>query len=311
MGLGEAPAKAILLGEHAVVYGYPAVAVPLPEMRARTQARFDNRSGDVVVEAGGRGLRVSVAANPNHPLAVASRLALEEVGAAVASVRVRLDSSIPVAAGLGSGAAVSAAVIRAITALFGRELPDAVLSDLVYQVEKLHHGNPSGIDNTVVAHGRPVLFRRGEPPEFPRLGAALTLLVADSGQGSLTREAVSGVRRARDAEPEPVDGRLARIGLLVEEAVPALVAGNGTRLGELMTENQRLLRELGVSSPELDALVGAAGEAGALGAKLTGAGRGGHAIALVTEATAPAVSEALSAAGARRVTVCRVPAHRP
>jgi mevalonate kinase len=306
VGRGTAPAKAILLGEHAVVYGWPAIAVPLPQLRARAEARFDARFEGVAVEAAARFHGTSLQRDPDQPLAKAAYLALDAVGGNPSHVVVHVESTIPIAAGLGSGAAVSAAIMRSIADLFGTPLAEARQSDLVYEVEKVHHGTPSGIDNTVVVYGRPVYFRKGFPPEFLEPGAALTLLVADTGVASATREAVAAVRQARDLDQQGVEGHMARIGALAEQGREAVLAGDLMTLGRLMDDDQAALADLGVSTPALDALVAAARGSGALGAKLTGAGRGGHAIALAGDDAAPSVAAALAAAGAKRVTVCRI-----
>jgi len=306
VGWGEGPAKAILLGEHAVVYGHPALAVPLPQLRARAQARFDPTLADVAIEVAGSDLVVSLKNDPRQPLALAASLALQALRARPENLRVHLDSNIPIASGLGSGAAVSTAIMRAIVSLLGAHLPPAQLSQLVYEVEKLHHGTPSGIDNTVVVYEQPVHFRKGHPPEFLSLAAPLSLLVANSGIPSSTGQAVAAVRQARQANPAHVNALMDAVGKLVAAARQALIAGDRAALGALLNENHAVLVQLGVSSPELDALVEAAQRAGALGAKLTGAGRGGHAIALVEEDTAPQVTEALWTAGAKHVTLSHI-----
>ena len=310
IGWGEAPAKAILVGEHAVVYGQPALAVPLFEFRARAQARFDHSLDDVIINLEGRRSSVSLERNPENPLALAVRLALQALGTKPGNLELRLTSSVPVGGGLGSGAAVSAALMRAVASLFGVRWELEKLSALVYEVEKVHHGTPSGIDNTVVVYRRPVYFQAGEPSPCS-LGAELRLLVADTGLPGSTHEAVAAVRRAREADPEGLSSIMDAIGHLAVEARVALKEGDLLRLGGLLNANHRELQSLDVSSPELDALVAAAQEGGALGAKMTGAGRGGHALALVEESSAATVRQALERAGARKVTLCRVPATEP
>jgi mevalonate kinase len=253
---------------------------------------------------------VSLSREPDHPLALAVRLALEDLKASPLNLSLRLESNVPVASGLGSGAAVSAALMRAVASLFMAVPDPARLSALVYEVEKVHHGTPSGIDNTVVVYRRPIYFRKGLPPEFPQLASDLLLLLADSGEGSLTRAAVEAVRQAREADPEGVQSTMGAIGDLVEAARAALERGDQEELGLLFYRNHAALQRLGVSSPGLDALVEAARGAGALGAKLTGAGKGGHALVLVDQESQARVRAALEAAGARRVTACRVPGSR-
>jgi mevalonate kinase len=185
-------------------------------------------------------------------------------------------------------------------------IPPADISALVYEVERLHHGTPSGIDNTVVVYGQPVYFVRGQPPQTFAIGRPFTLAIADSGIASPTRIAVGDVRRSWEQEPARFEGLFDRVAAIVEDARTTIAGGQPERLGPLMDRNHALLQEIGVSCPELDTLVAAARGAGALGAKLSGAGRGGNMIALVTTETASRVAEALTVAGAVRVIVTEV-----
>ena len=136
------------------------------------------------------------------------------------------------------------------------------LSALVYEVERLHHGTPSGIDNTVVVYGQPVYFVRGQAPQTFTIGRPFTLAIADTGIHSPTKIAVGDVRRAWEREATRFELLFDRIAAVVEAARSAIAAGEPERLGPLMDENQALLQEIGVSSPELDALVAAARSAG-------------------------------------------------
>ncbi len=311
--MASAPAKVILLGEHAVVYGQPALAVPVSALRA-SAAVTANAPGE-------RGLQI-LAADLNqvlpvniqsetldHALVMTARLVLRHIGIENApDVTVQVLSSIPMASGLGSGAAVSTALARALCDYFERALPVEELNALVFQVEKLYHGTPSGIDNTVIVYEQPVYFVPGQPIRRLNVGKALTLVVADTGKGALTRDAVAGVRGLYNSAPETVGALIAQIGTLVNHARDAIAAGDLHELGVLMTENHALLQELTVSSPELDTLVAAAHAAGALGAKVSGGGRGGNMIALLaSEHAAHEVEEALLNAGARRVFTTIVP----
>lgn len=214
---------------------------------------------------------------------------------------VSVESSIPMARGLGSGAAVSTAMTRAIAEHFSRKLTAGEISQLVYEAEKLHHGTPSGIDNTVIAYERPVHFVRGEGPETVRVGRSLLLIIADTGVESPTREVVGAVRRAWEGARERYDALFDAVGDIVVEVRRAIERGELRQVGRLLDENHRLLQDMGVSSSLLDALVFAAKRHGALGAKLSGAGRGGNMIALVTAETCEPVKHALQAEGAQGV----------
>jgi mevalonate kinase len=210
-------------------------------------------------------------------------------------------SDLPIGAGLGSGAAVSVAVVRALAAFLEHEITVKAISALTYEVEKIHHGTPSGIDNTVVAWERPVYFVKGNAPEVFTIGAPFHVLIADSGISGSTREAVAGVRQRWEQARELYEARFDQMGAIADAARQAIARGEQARLGKLLDENHVRLREIGVSIPVLDRLVTAAREAGALGAKLTGAGMGGNVIALAPEAQIESIRRALLRAGARRV----------
>ncbi len=304
---GSAPGKAILVGEHAVVYGRPAIAVPVAEVRATVR---------VAPAAPGQGLTIAApeirrrfalaGAADNEPLAVAARLALHHAGAAEPDAVCTVRSGIPVASGMGSGAAVSAALIRALSAFLGQPLDNETLSGLVYEVERLYHGTPSGIDNTVVAYEQPIFFVRGQGAEPLIVGAPFTLLIADTGVRSATKTVVERVRRARERDAVRFDALFDQVSDIALQAREAIASGNIGALGPLLDENHDLLIEMGVSSPQLDDLVETARFAGALGAKLSGAGRGGCIIALVEDDLSAEVRDALREAGATRVIATTV-----
>jgi mevalonate kinase len=294
--------KIILLGEHAVVYGRPALAVPLPQVRATAEVEILEQAeeGTVRLEAPDVDLSTWLhALQPDHPLAkivllVRQELEIEDHPA----VELRVRSSIPVASGLGSGTAVSVAIVRALSKHWGKPLNTEQQSALAYEVEKLHHGTPSGIDNTVVAYEQPVHFIRGEAPEPLSIGTSITLVVGDTGQPSNTSVAVGNVRKAWEADSVRYESLFDRIGEIVDRGRAGIEKGDLPTLGSLMNRNQVLLQEMGVSSSELEILIEAARSSGALGAKLSGAGMGGNMIALVDAAEAGSIEKALQAAGA-------------
>ena len=291
--------KVILLGEHAVVYGRPALAAPVCGLRARARAEPLPPGAGCWIEAPDTGERLRLSEAPDHPLARTVRLALEHLGLPEPDLRLVLRSELPVAGGLGSSAAASAALVRALFRWADRTPEPEIVSALVYEIEKLHHGTPSGIDNTVIAYERPIRFVRGQPPVLLRIARPFTLVIADSGVPSPTRETVAAVRAGWEREPARYEALFDAIAGLVQEAEACLQAGAIEALGSLLDANHRILQELGVSSPLLDRLVEAARMAGALGAKLTGGGRGGNVIALVRPEDVEVVTRALRAAGAR------------
>jgi mevalonate kinase len=297
----SAPAKIILFGEHAVVYGQPAIAVPVSSLRAT--ATFEAGDGLRIVAANlGQVLPIDIDAEiVDDALTLTAKLVLRTLGLPAPNITITLDSQIPMASGLGSGAAVSAALARALSAAVNQPFSDDALNAVVYEVEKMYHGTPSGIDNTVIVYEQPVYFVRQQPIERLVIGAPFTLLVADTGKTALTRVAVGDVRKLYEADNNKIQPVLDSIGTLVKEARRALENGDIPALGPLMRQNHACLQQLTVSSPELDILVDEAMNAGALGAKLSGGGRGGNMIALVTPEIQEAVENALKNAGAVRV----------
>ena len=288
-----APGKVILFGEHAVVYGQPALAVPVSQVQATAVL---TPGGDVFwIEA--RDLSRAYRwedGPPDDPLAAAVEQVRARAGLdRLPPARLSVSSTIPIASGLGSGAAVATAAVRVLAQFLGLTLGPADVSALVFETEKLLHGTPSGIDNTVVGFGQPVYFVKGQPPQPFRVARPFHLLIADTGRPSPTRITVGDVRAAYTREPERYGGLFAAAGDLARRARRLIEAGQPDALGLLMTRNHALLQTLGVSSPELDQLVAAAGQAGALGAKLSGGGRGGNMLALVTPERQAEVEAAL------------------
>jgi len=318
-----APGKVILFGEHAVVYGRPAIAVPVDSVHARAVVTANLRTANMraadVIAPSGRvhlhapdiGLEADLSDLPDtHPLRVAVQVVLDELGVTrPPAFTLRISSTIPIASGMGSGAAVAVATIRAVAAFLGEALPDEFVAALAYQVERIHHGTPSGIDNTVVAYNQPVYFQReeaGNQIEFIHPAGPFTIVIADTGVRSPTVHTVAGVRRRWQESPETYEAIFDQVGSLVAAAHQALEDGGISMLGMLMDENHALLQQLGVSSAELDSLVAAALQAGAWGAKLSGGGGGGNMIALVGRGEEERVASALLDSGAVSVITTRV-----
>lgn len=308
----RAPGKVILLGEHAVVYGRPAIAVPVVEVRAAATVS-DAVSSGVTIHAPdiGRTIDVASALSAGEPLSVTvqNTLAHLDTGVEAVALVLTIRSTIPVASGLGSGAAVATAIVRALSEHLGSALDAAVISSIVYETERIHHGTPSGVDNTVVAFERPVTFCRGHPIEVMDVPQPFWLAIADTGVPSLTKETVGDVRAAWMRDRAAYERLFDRVGALVLAARAAIAGGQVAALGPLMNKNQALLRTMGVSSPELEALVAAALGSGAHGAKLSGGGRGGNMIAAIDREDATQVRGALRDAGAKNVIVTEVRQH--
>jgi len=224
-------------------------------------------------------------------------------------VLIRVSSGIPIGRGLGSGAAVGTAIVRAVAEYYGESPEVSEVSDLVFEIEKLFHGTPSGIDNTVVAYEMPIYFVRGVPPTLLKLHSPLRLVVGDAGPARPTHEVVSFVRQQWQESPSLYEDLFGQVGEISRLARRALETGDVSAVGGLMRRNHEVLKKMGVSSPSLDALVEAAEAAGALGAKLSGAGWGGNMVALTGASRVTQVAAQLRLAGAERVIFSEVGRH--
>lgn len=298
-GRGQACGKTILLGEHFVVHGVPALALPLTG--ATTSVRVSRvDAGDPWVEAAPVPLDEAAHAQSLQLVRAAHR-ALGLDGAP--SWRVEVTTRVPVGHGLGSSAAFGVALLRALAAAGGRELELAELGRLGHQLERLVHGNPSGIDDTVVTRERPLWFERGAAPRLVQPSAELDagLVLASSGRPGSTREAVAAVQALRERDPRGFDSLCRQASAVTAAGLRAYQAGDSWTLGAQMDRNHELLVRIGVSLPVLDHLVRVAREAGAVGAKLTGGGRGGFVITLCERDALPRVEQALRQAGAAAI----------
>lgn len=318
MTASSAPGKIILFGEHAVVYGRPALAVPVTQVHADVEI-LDSDSAGIWIHAPGIDLHAELYTLPSdHPIAAVihnflflSRVIPSPLGRGQGegqfpNLHITITSTIPVASGLGSGAAVTVALFRALSAHLNHPMTDEEINAFTYDIEKLHHGTPSGIDNTVVTYAEPVYFTKGQPIEIFKVGNPFTIVIGNTGISAPTKESVADVRRLWEADKVEWDGLFDRVGEIVRGAREKIETGDWRLLGELMNTNHALLQEMTVSSPELDRLVSAARGSGALGSKLSGGGRGGNMIALVEQDQADEVSSALISAGATHTIVTQV-----
>jgi mevalonate kinase len=307
MTQSSAPGKIILFGEHAVVYGRPALAIPVTQIHADVEVSDSSRNG-IWINAPDVNLHAELNTLPSdHPIAsiIHNFLFLSRVSP-FPNLEINISSTIPVASGLGSGAAVTVALTRALSSHFNYPMSEENINAFAYEIEKLYHGTPSGIDNTVVTYAKPVYFVKEQPIETFRVGKPFTIVIGDTGISAPTKESVSDVRRLWLSDKprwESIFDKIAEISLTARRAIEQ---GHWELLGGLMNENHRLLQEMTVSSAALDKLVSAACKAGALGAKMSGGGRGGNMIALVEEKNTTVIAEALKVSGAMNTIVSLV-----
>ncbi|MCX8204876.1 MAG: mevalonate kinase [Candidatus Nezhaarchaeota archaeon] len=296
--VASAPGKVILTGEHFVVHGEPCLAMAI-DLRAFVEARLIEEGG-CIIEAPDLGIYWREGGPLPKPLAPV-KLILDKFRRSSAppeqGVQVRIYSNLPASAGLGSSAAVAAAAAKSIGMALGEELSDEEVFQLALEAEKLVHVNPSGVDPLVSTVGGVIAYRRGEgyvdidPPVRP------TIVIGLTKPRGTTGAMVRKVERLRRGFPEVLAPLFHAGGHLTIEAANALKLGDLERLGRLLDINHGLLCAIGVSTRKIDKLVYLARRAGALGAKLTGAGGGGCMIALCYDDVASKVAWAIERGG--------------
>jgi mevalonate kinase len=298
-----APGKAILFGEHGVVYRGPAVVLAI-DRRARVVAseRADGRVFFDALDLGFSGYfegetYVPVYGQPwrgknLQPLLVSARKTMEHIGAD-SGMDIKVRSEIPIAAGLGSSAAICVATVASVGELLGGSLTPDEICELAYEGEKVVHGTPSGVDNNISTFGGVLRYERGVGIERFELDGALPFIIGNSKRKRSTRRLVERVRRLREREPELVDRIIEAIAQVSQDGLAALKSLDLPRVGDLMNVNHGLLASLGVSIAKLDIMVHLSRGAGAYGAKLTGAGGGGCMIALSDESNLENIRRAL------------------
>jgi mevalonate kinase len=300
----SAPGKVLLLGEHAVVYGHPALAAAL---RKRVAVEVEEDPSGPVIElfapaTSGRAAGASETAisTPSELLRAASELAA--AAGATPRFRARVRSELPLGGGLGSSAALGVALARAFAQLAGEDCSPDRAEQLAFELERVFHGAPSGVDPAICARGGVILFRRGPPARVERVSprAPVHLAIVLSGVARGTRSTVLPLSARRAERPDLYDPMLAFLGELARGGAGALERGDLQDLGMRFDAAHGVLAALGVSCPELESAVGMLRAAGALGAKLTGAGGGGAAIGLARDADhAVALARAAERAGLR------------
>lgn len=289
--IGYGYGKTILFGEHFVVHSIPAIASAL-DLKTEVNITSIDKKGifliDETRETVGR-KEVSYFDKPDDILSELVTILLKELNldSNEMHIQISLQSSIPEYGGLGSSAALSVSLVKAFSNHYNLGLTNEQVNEIAYEGEKIFHGTPSGIDNTVATYGGLLWFIRGSPNiiEPLKMNSKGILVIGDTRISHNTKELVDEVRRRKESEPQIYDPIFERAHKLVLEARDNLQAGNWVEVGKLMIENHSLLQKVGVSIPELDQLVKIALDSGALGAKLTGGGGGGCMIALAPDIT--------------------------
>ena len=305
--LASAPGKVILCGEHAVVFSEPAIVMAINKRAfVSAELRSDNAvyisstdlnlSGCFTEETFKSEVKESEAAAKLRPIWVAVKKTLELSNKNL-GVNVFVHSVIPPSIGLGSSAAVAVATVAAVGRATGIRVSKKEICSVAHEAEKVVHGQPSGIDTSISTYGGVIAFRRDEGFVPLKTHTRISIIIGNTKIERSTGDLVRHVRKLRELYPNVINPLIHAIGHVSVMAAEALRKGNLSQLGNLMNINHGLLVAIGVSNENLDRLVAVAREAGALGAKLTGAGGGGCMIALTTSGKAKLIAKAISEAG--------------
>lgn len=296
-------AKIIWFGEHSVVYGKPAIALPLYNVDVHTS---------LTTETSGQTIDCRYFSGPIDEMvdnlkgvSVLIHQLLTIFNAQKINFHLKIESKIPSERGMGSSAATAVAIVRVFFKLFEAPLTRNRLLELANIEEKITHGNPSGLDTATASSEVPVWFVRhqlNEQIDFNLSNAFM--VIADSGIKGKTGEAVSMVHDRLIDEPETATPLINQLGQIAKAARQALGSTDEVKLGKLMTQSQYDLAKLGVSTKALNAFCQIAIKNGALGAKLTGSGLGGCMISITqNQVAAQKVATALRKAGATQTWI--------
>jgi len=298
--IGVAHSKLILIGEHAVVHGQPAIAIPFPLIGVETV--IEQVSGSIKIDSAFYHGPMVHAPESLQGIVRCVNRTLDYLDIPKQDLLIRISSSIPPGKGLGSSASVAISIVRSLFAFANRTYSEDELLELANIAETFAHGQPSGIDTLTITSRSPVWFEKDFPIEYLDLKEDYYFVVADSGRVGDTRLSVESVARLLKSTPKRIQRKLEKIGELTHQAKSALEKAGKHILGGLLDEAQRELEALGVSDAGLNRLINFARQEGALGAKLTGGGNGGCIIALArNEVHSRQLAEKLRKYGAHAV----------
>jgi len=287
MGIGSGKGKTILFGEHFVVYGLPALAAGIASETTAKLTRVRS-FGCTLVDNRPEMPGYKKEKYDEQKASLENILKYLNIDTTRIGFQIDLGGDLVCASGIGASAASCVAIVRALNDEFRLGLDDEQVNEAAYEGEKGYHGTPSGLDNTASTYGGLVWFERdlsGGPPKFNKLklDKPMHLVIAATGITASTKVVVGDVKTKKDADPDWFEAIGEEYTQLVQDAKESLIKLDADKVGKLMNRNHELLQQLTVSCKELDGLVNVARENGAVGAKMTGTGRGGNMIALAPD----------------------------
>lgn len=299
---GRAHGKIILIGEHAVVHNEPAIALPFTSVN--TEVFIEEIHGETTIDSLYHQGRLSDAPTSIQNIIETFYAVCSYLKQPAENMHLTITSTIPAERGMGSSAAVATALVRALFTFFQTELTDDLLNQFVAISEKIAHGNPSGLDAKVVSSTQAIYFIKEKTAEFFNTDLPAYLVIADTGVEGDTGEAVTAVGQLIANSTSNGKQLIKELGRLTNKARQFIEQKQVEGLGEILSLAQEKLAALNVSNETLDRLVATAKAHGALGAKLTGGGRGGCMIALIdTKEKALDMSLQLLKAGATKTWI--------
>ncbi|WP_119326275.1 mevalonate kinase [Companilactobacillus musae] len=300
-GIGKSHGKTIIMGEHAVVYGYPAFAIPLLSTPVIVKIKQSQTSSLISKYYAGK---IDQIPDSLSGVKYLINLLNEELNHQQIQYTISIDSGLPIERGMGSSAAIAAALTRAFFDFFNKSLNHATLLDYVNKSETVTHGKASGLDALTVSSDYPIKFGQNESPKSFTFNSEGFIVIADSGVKGKTKETVADVKKMYDQNPVKTGAYLKQLGDYATKASSYLIKGNLKQLGLVFSLANEILTKLNLAIPKTDKLIDAANHAGALGSKITGGGRGGCIICLAHNLkNAQMIQKALIKSGAEQTWI--------
>ncbi|WP_225420949.1 mevalonate kinase [Companilactobacillus keshanensis] len=299
-GIGKSHGKTIIMGEHAVVYGYPAIAVPLVSIPVIVKIK---QNPENILSSKYYVGKISQIPDTLSGVKYLIELLDEHLNKDKINYAISIDSNLPIERGLGSSAAIAAALTRAFFDLFDQSLETETLLEYVNKSETVTHGKASGLDALTVISNEPVLYSKDTIEHF-NFSSDGFIVIGDSGVKGKTKETVADVHKMYQTDKATIGAYLEQLGTCTSTTKKSLINNKLRLLGQTFDQANATLTKLNLAIPKTDQLIAAAKNAGSLGGKITGGGRGGCIIALAKSLNnATMVQKALIKNGAEQTWI--------